>query len=612
MSSKRIPINGVFSQTNRGDIFGDLKSTLNIDLRTNPGRLRLSPRMTVITKDNDVAGNFGLPIGFETIVVSGTEVNAIATGSGSASATGTGKLFVNSAVGFGAFTAASSSPTTIHGLYSDMVSASLKETNTFKRLYISTFGVSGGPDISQFDGSGWDNTWFSSTRSGSSLVNASPVHLCAYKNNLYIAQEFQIMYAPLTGNIVKPSSVSDQNTTVGTIHTLGKYIVTWMRSSSNRIWIGLVEASSASKSHQGGYVAEWDSTGIFFNNVYKIDAPSALSCTIVNDVPYIIDAYGILKKFTGYGFSEIARLPVANQNIEMPGIYDLYNNSRWIHTRGMASDGGLITINLNNYVSSGVYVKDMPSGIWEFDTQNPSQGIHHRNSPCADSNDYGQQAIQAAGAVFPLKVTGGNYLAGVSYYTDDTSTQRYAVFFDDVSTNANKRGSFVTPFLSADELQDHFNEAAYRFSMLPSGDKIIGKSRTGKKPNLPFIASITWTSTTTFTSADSNFQYASVGDEVMGVMGKGASSTAHISVISLNAGTYTITLEEAIGFSSGTAKVQVDNYQKMGQGVISSNTANQDELTIGKTNANIQVKTEMRFTGDVEIDDLTILSAPHK
>lgn len=614
MSEYRIPTNGKFAQLNKGEIFGNISKSLNLDLKTNPGRMRLSPRMTVITKDNDAGiANFGLPIGFSTVVIGGAEVNIVATGSGGASSAGTGKAFKNSAIGFGAFSAVGSSPSTISDVYSEMVSWAAYESSIFKRIYISTYGGSS-HDISQYDGASWVNNWFSSTRSGSGLVNGAPVHLCpGFNGNLYIAQEYQILYAPLTGAIVAPSSTTATNTTAGTVHTLGKYIITWVRSSSNRIWVGLVEASSGSNSHHGGYVAEWDGTGTAFNKIYKIDAPMAMSCEIINDVPYIVDAYGILKKFTGVGFAEVARLPVANLNTEMPGIYAPYNNVRWIHPRGMRNNGPIILLNINNLVSTGVYVTDMPSGVWAFDTENPSQGLVHRNSPCVDSNDYGQQSILAAGAISPQRVTGGDFLAGASYYTDDATTSRNAIFFDDVSTNTNKRGSFITPFLSATSLQEHWNRAAYRFSTLPSGDKIVGKFRTGKKAHLPFIASITWASTTSFTSTDSNFQYASVGDEIEGMMGKGASSTAHISAISLAGSTYTITLEEAIGFSSGTAKVKVDNFKKMGMGVISNNVVNQDELSIiNTTNANIQIKTEMRFTGDVDLDDLTVIGAPHK
>lgn len=628
MSEIRIPTDGKFSQPNRGDIFGNLKSTQNVDLRTNPGRLRLSPRMTVLTKDNDASiSNFVLPIGFVNHVLTGSqETMLMATGGGGYGVTGTGKIFTSNitpATTLGSFanlsgSAATNQPTQINDAFSDIVSwngkgsGAVLATTAIKRTYVSTYNA--GHEIYALEGSTWDNAWYSSTRSGLTLINGAPVNMCpAFNGLLYIAQEYSLKYAPITGSIVSPSSVTDPNTTQGTIHTLGKYVITWMRSSSDRIWVGLIEVANGSRySHLGGYVAEWDGTGTAFNKIYKINAPCALSCTIVNDIPYIIDAYGVLKKLSSVGFIEVARLPVANQNIEMPGIYDMYNNSRWIHTRGMESNGGLIYINVNNYVSAGVYVKDMPSGVWIFDTDNSSQGIVQRNSPCVDSNDYGQQGIQAAGAIFPLRIISGNYLAGASYYSDDVTTQRYAVFYDDAATNTNKRGSFVTPFISSSKLQDHWNEASYRFSTLPSGDKIVGKYRTGKKANLPFIASITWTSTTTFTSTDTNFQYAAVGDEIEGFMGKGASSTAHISATSYSNPTYTITLEEAIGFSSGTAKVKVDNFQKMGQGVISSNTANQDELKIGKTNANIQVKTEMRFTGDVEIDDLTIMGTPHK
>lgn len=588
----RIPTNGIFAQPNKGDIFGNLFRTQNIDLKTAPGRVRVSPRLTVLTKDDDggISG-LGVPLAFVTHAKSSTKLYYAACGDHSGSI-GTGKMMVSSGASITSGfinDATVNTPVTISDQWSDMV-------EWRNLLYVST--VPGITEIAEL-GSSWDVTWYRLTRSGTAVTTQVPAVLCpAFNGNLYIGAYDKLTYVPVSGNAV--------NSGTGTIDFLGQYVITWIRSSSNRIWIGLMSATTVTGTDAKGYVAEWDGTGTAANRIYDIGAPCALSCEILDDVPHIIDAYGRLKKFNN-GFTEVARLPVANLNIEMPGIYNGLTVSRWIHQRGMSLVDGKINIAVNNFVSTGIYVDEMPSGTWEYE---PGVGLYHKESPCATSSDFGQQSILTAGALYGSKRSTATYLAGFAYYLDDVTTSHNAIFYDDIATNTNKRGSFITTFLSSENILDQWHKVAYRFKQLPSGDKIIGKYRSMKKVSLPFIASIIWTSTTTFTSADANFQYASVGDEIEVVMGKGASTTAHISVISSLAGTYTVTLEDAIGFSSGTGKAKVNNFSKMG--VISNQNSNQEDLTPNSTDTKIQIKTEFRVTGDFELDDLTLLNTKQK
>lgn len=588
----RIPSQGKFSQPNKGEIFGNVFRTTNIDFKTNPGILRLSPRLTVNTKDNDSGiSGMGIPMAFITFTENSTAQYWCACGIGTGSGTsGTGKMFFSSTATPNAVFAndvTASTPTNIHADFSDMV---LWRRN----LYVGTYTSPASQNIARLTSS-WTTNYFTGTASGSFATQGSPKNMCVgFNGNLYICDDYKVIY-------VDTSDVAHTSGT-GTIDASGLYRPIWIRSSSNRLWIGLMTMDASSGSQ--GYIAEWDGIGTAFNRIYKIDAPCPLSCAIKDDVPYVIDAFGRLLKYNSAGFSEIARLPVANLNIEMPGIYNDLTNMRWVHQRGMDLVDGKINILVNNFVSTGVYVKEMPSGIWEY---NEDIGLIHKGAPCTASTDWGQQAIATSGALYGTKKSTGTLLAGLSYYTDDVTTQRCGIFYDDISVNTNKRGIIEHPFVLSSSVTDTFQSLTYRFRPITLGDKIKSKFRTMKSARLPFIASITWTSTSTFTSTDANFQYVAADNEVEIVMGAGASSTARISSIS-GTSTYTVTIDDPIGPVSGTGKAMITNYKETLATDFSDTTVSNFTTSIGDVETKIQLKTEFRGTGDFEIDDLTVES----
>lgn len=615
----RIPKNGVLNQPNKGDSSGNLFETQNIDLKTNPGKVRLSPRLTVAVKDNDTSiSNMGVPIAFAYF----DDQYHAACGVGGAGANGSGKIVRSDDT---AFTSDwdndgnTNAPSIISLAYSDMVAwrnGNYGGGELGESLLVSTFSTTSNIQRRYAGTATWETTYFTTVVNGSFRAAGGFKNMCVgFNKNLYITDEDRIIYIPIPTyqshvNAVLTSSGA-ANTQAGTIDFNGQYYPIWIRTTSNRLWIGLMTFQPGTKGAKG-YVAEWDTTGTAANKIYDIDAPCALSACVLDNVLYIIDAYGRLKKFDGTGFKEVARLPVANQNIEMPGIYDVTTNARWIHHRGMDVVDGRINIVVNNFVSSGVYVEDMPSGVWEHvePTVNSSGFLYHKNSPCADSNDNGQKLISTAGAIFGTKRTAGTYLAGFGYYTDNGSTERKGVFYDDVATNTNKRGIFTTPFVMAEQIDDNWQKGSYRHSPLPSGDKIIAKYRTQKSTTLPFIASCTFTSTTTFTSTDANFANITGGEECEFVMGKHSGTTTHVSSISESGGTYTITVDEAILSASGSGKVKMTNFKKIA--TFSDQTSMEHDAPIMDTSTKVQMKTEMRFTGNTEIDDLTIINKGHK
>lgn len=602
----RIPTGGKFAQTNRGEVFGNLYRTLNMDFKTSPGKLKIAPRLIINTKDNDggITG-LGVPCAFSTHAVSGSQQYYAACGIGTGLNTGTGKILVSaSALPTSVFSndALSNTPTDVHAEYSDMV-----------KWTTGVYGGGGiGPSlmVSTYDGFNsqikrlqgtWDKNWFGTTVSGTFTSSAGVKNMCVGSNgNLYITDDYKIIYVPYTttGSAL-PAILSG----AGTINTNGAYRTLWIRATSSYLWIGLMSYNSDIGSK--GFVAKWDGSSTAFNNIYDINSPCPLSCVIKDDVPYVIDAYGRLKKYNGTGFEEIARLPVANQNIEMPGIYNDSTNARWIHHRGMDIVDGKINILVNNFVSTGVYVEDMPSGVWEFDE---AIGIYHKSSPATASTDWGQQLLLSVGALFGSKRSVATFLAGLAYYTDSGTTSRTAIFYDDIATKTNKRGLFITPWLNSNAINDIYHKVWYTYRHLLSNSKIITRYRTDKGDHLqvPFIASATWLTTSRLSSTDSNFQYIVVGDEIEIVQGPGASTSAHVTNIVLVAGNYVMDLTDTIGPSSGSCKVRATNYQLAG--VIDMTGIGSQFTSVNKVDNMLMVKTEIRDEGEFEMDDIIITS----
>lgn len=595
----RIPSDGKYRQLNKGDIFGNAGQTFNADFKTNPGRVRVSSRLTNIVKDNDASiTGMGVPIMFGVLEQSAYKYVAV-TGIGtSLSTAGTGRIFVSDDA---AFTSdwdnegSSNTPTDIHLGFSD--ACIWRE-----RLYVTTFTTAVANAImKELSNITWDTNFLNTRGTTDFKTQGGIKNLCpAFNGNLYFTDDDEVSYVPASGNAVQTGS--------GTLDFLGVYRPIWIRSGSDRLWIGLMTKDDSTGSK--GYVAMWDTTGTATQKIYDINAPCALSCAIKDDIPYIVDAFGRIKRFNGTGFAEIARLPVANMNIEMPGIYDDISNARWIHHRGMDVVDGKICINVNNLVSTGVYVEDMPSGVWELEDEGGNYSLTHKSSPCADANDNGQQLVSTVGAIWGTKRSAGTFLAGYGYYTDSGSTERKGVFYDDVATDTNKRGYITTPFLTAEQSLDNFQKVLYRHSPIPSGDKIIGKYRTKKSTTLPFIASITWVSATQFTSTDANFANVSAGNECEFVQGKHSGTTAHVSSISESGGTYTVNLDDSVGSASGSGKVKMTNFKKMA--TLSTADDVEGSMPIMEAATRVQIKTEIRATGEFELEDTTIVTKGHK
>lgn len=193
-------------------------------------------------------------------------------------------------------------------------------------------------------------------------------------------------------------------------------------------------------------------------------------------------------------------------------------------------------------------------------------------------------------------------------------------YLGSVSPMVESRGYFVTPKVFSSDVTDTYNQVSIKYAPLNELDKIIVKFRVNDD-NLNQIDlgsntnwEITWTSSTTFTTTYSGFSTAVVGDEIEVLRGAAGGLLAHITVISLNAGTYTITIDETFNdYTSGDKSLAVfRNWTKL----MTITSADSDEYKmaqIAKTGTFIQLKIELRGIGTkieaVQIDNVTQLPA---
>jgi len=193
-------------------------------------------------------------------------------------------------------------------------------------------------------------------------------------------------------------------------------------------------------------------------------------------------------------------------------------------------------------------------------------------------------------------------------------------FMGTTSDKVENRGYFITPKVFSSEVTDNFNLLTVKFSPLTSElDKIIIKYRTvddmRHEINLNSSAwQATWTSTNTFTTTQTDFSSAIVGDEVEFLKGAGGGTLAHITEIVNNSGTYTVTIDETFdNYATGDKAVFVFRNWKKITSIDWTNTLGYYSKQLGASGKFIQLKIELRGIGvqieEVKVDNKFLLPA---
>lgn len=432
--------------------------------------------------------------------------------------------------------------------------------------------------------------------------------------------------------LINSSNVLSLTNTGTCDFALPGYTITVFMTGLDRVWVGF----SSLQSGQFGttYIYEWDGESENApNQRYEIDASGLIAGCVKDGVPYVLDTNGRLMKYMGQSFQEVARLPYKRGEV-MAGFNSNQLNLRAIHPRAMTVDQDEILINVSNRIQgddTANYWADFPAGVWAYSEEN---GLYHKYSSSyqavADTGttnmtDWGQMRVAQAGPIFvhdPIEQIqqsgeGGRVIFAQRYFTtadDDTEsgdvdvTYKTALFADDTKENTQKWGYFITPELITENVVETWEKIYAKYKkLINSSDKVVVKYKTEKQEKT--TADIAWVNTRTILTSTDVSGYAQ-GDEVQIIQGTGSGRSFHISSITSNGSSYTITLDDEFTGATGTAVAEFDNWKKSGEITYNASMAQWKELPIPKDNQSpvMQVKVCMQFTGKNELYGVNINS----
>ena len=564
--------NNDIKQLNIGDTQGVLYNTFNCDLTYNKGKLSVAPRTRITT---NTITNMGTPAAFTYFngyyyMVAGTRLFK---------ASNPQDDFVEVTAGGGSpYTA----PIDCDSRYSDLtVFNGNLIISTQSRIYKMNTSE-------QFD------------LVDSSLSNAIVRPVCVYHNRLYWNRLPNTIVSCDTAWAISDTSAASYNITLR-----NNLAITFLRPFTTGIYIGTITTDGTE-----GFVIDWNAetknTPRFEYNIY---AQGALAAYNDNRIFYTMNSNAELLKFNGSGFTITSRLPIRRNALYNANASGSSGNDRFIHMNGMTLIDGNISmlINATNNDGNATQDENIHSGIWEYVEGGT---LYHKysfsyNTIGGTQTDSGQIRIKTAGALYNTPdligfsdVQKGNFLAGCAFYSDAT-TVGYGVFTDNYYDTEQKAGFFATVQIRTQNLEDVWQKINTLYT--PSDAmQFVWKYRTRRTEPVDFT--ITWTSTTTFTTTQSGIVE---GDEITILQGKGGGRIAHVTgTPTFSSPNYTVTLDEAITGVSGTAKARLQKWKKIG--IINNINRFYQEVGIGQPSTLIELKCAMLVTGEATIDEIIL------
>ena len=118
----------------------------------------------------------------------------------------------------------------------------------------------------------------------------------------------------------------------------------------------------------------------------------------------------------------------------------------------------------------------------------------------------------------------------------------------------------------------------------------------------------TWTSTTTFTTSDTDFANYSVGDEIEICLGAGSGKVVTITNISYSNPTYTITIDDAVDSATGVSYGNCQKWYELPN--ITKDSLQYAVKSISQYNKDtqIQIKIIMEWSGANELHELQVVN----
>jgi len=584
-----------YKQINRGDSIGSLWATKNIDLFSNYGVMRVSPRLLLAAS-----------VATDATFLTPTSIKEFDGRLWTLAGT---KIYKNGTTEPNESWAADASTNFV---------TTYDETNSDMEVFNNKLYASNDAGLYQkaSNGSG-TGSW--------SVANATP-----NAGILQYFRKFNRLYISEATNSIK--SIDTANTYAGsgdyTITLPSSYDILCMAETSDSIWIGTINGENLAGQ---GSIFRWDGVSPQPTDRYYVGGNEIVNIIVRNDVPYAIDSYGILYEFNGTAFKEVGRFPFTEG---MPMRTSTgSSNERYIHRHGtsVSKDDTILILACNLYASSNYTTspENMSAGIWEW---SEDFGMIHKYSigytprETTTITDYGQTNTFVPGALYTIPIgqdtsdANGTLLCGVNYYADNDTgaTASYGLFYNDSNDVIQKRGYFVTTWFDSIEIQDKWERlwSVYK-QLLTSTDSITFKFRINEVDPVDNIA-ITWVDTTTFTTTGTDITgygptatgfNGTQGGEVEILQGTGSGVCAHITNIVNNAGTYTVTIDEvATGVTTGTARARFQKWIKLNPSVALDQIKQYSQYAVDASSPGIQIKCCMTFTGPDEFIKMGLVS----
>lgn len=595
------PYKGEVSQMNKGDAYGSLHTSYGIDFSTEKGRILNSPRC-LVNMTGFTVGNINSPVTSFLVIDSrwfGIADDVYLGGTGE----------VNDPTNGWAVDGTASTPQ----LDYDESDAVLFDG------YALVSGVSGAGDIAKFDGVTWTTSWWQGTLGQSALSTNGfkAMKVSPKTSRLYILDAGNKVY-----NVTTALAVTKTGNGTLDLSATGARMVC-MEMSSNRMWLGGRDTNTGES-----LVVEWDMSlnEATANRVYRPGSTGVLSISIWNDSPVLMLADGSMRFYDGNDFykKEGANLPKppagyvyrgnkVSTSLELISSYIMHPNGSAIIDE---MPHFLIAGTLRDSTGTNGTANDLKyfAGVFCYD---PDIGLYNRfpidGSIETNGYGFGSNTISKTGALIAAPSPKTTFLASAMV---TSQTDIYPVIFsDDAARTLAARGRFIlNPFYgNAKDLWQKVEVLGKRLK--DSSDRILLKYRLDKRENLPFKATVTYVSATSFTSTDTDFANAEVGDMVMVNKDICSSSTAHISAISYSAPTYTITLDEALtGWTSfligEQGEVIVDNFRRLA--TISNQKTDYHDISVKTTEGShsfwLMVELRAAAGSVVELDKIIVTS----
>ena len=409
----------------------------------------------------------------------------------------------------------------------------LVEGYTDIALFNGSMYVSASTEVFKLNGPTW------SKPVTTELTSLRPHLMCAFGSGgterLYITDDYYKVHSINTSDVISATGTATLD-----LQLDDTWVITFLEPGLDEIWVGLLNTDSGK-----GMVYGWDGqTENVTNRQINLDA-GVIAGTVMNNIPYIIDARGRLMAYSGSNFTEVDRIWTRDRFLLKDAGQN--GNDRFVNVNGMVTtDTGRILIGVNNLTladNNEVYDDTFPAGVYEYD---PQTGLHCKYA-INTGTDNGQRRLKNIGALLfsrstrPTSDGNGTLLIGAEYEVDST-TSRFAIFHDDTTQTQQGRGYLITPKIFSGNVQEAWQSVYVTYErMREASDEIVVKYRTREKNSVS--ADCTWLNTTEFTTTDDVSEFEE-GDEVTILAGPNAGHIFEIESVTASTSTYTIRVKE--------------------------------------------------------------------